>query len=323
VLGANTQSFGAGFGQAQGGGYQSSPYQEQEVGRLSALQDESQARIAQLRQGVEQGYSGNLGFIDEIRSNEEARRAQMLGMASNSAGIMRQGLETGLGNVRQGLEAAREGVGNRVQAGARELQQQLAQQMRAAQQQFSAAGAGDSSATEVMAPYAFSKLGTQGRAQLMAQGNEQLNQIDMQEVAVQNEFEQRLNEVQSWEVEQTSSIENYFRDQLNRITEMKQGANAARSEALTRMEEGLLQQAQQEISSARERAQNFAMSIQQWATQNIAALESAKIELSQNYGFNPQNVTAGALQGGMNVARQAMGDTFLNPLGRRRPEDEN
>jgi hypothetical protein len=102
---------------------------------------------------------------------------------------------------------------------------------------------------------------------------------------------------------------------------MKQGATAAKREALDRMEEGLLNQAQQEITNARTMAESRQQQLESWAMDTIGRLETAKIELSQNYGFNPQELTANIAQGGMDVARQVAGDPFINPLARRR-EDE-
>lgn len=65
-----------------------------------------------------------------------------------------------------------------------DLQQNLRNMMKATNMQLGAMGAGDSSASQVMAPYAYAKLGSQNRNQVLDQRNSQLSDIDMKELDV-------------------------------------------------------------------------------------------------------------------------------------------
>ncbi len=124
----------------------------------SAASDEAARREAEARAAIEAGYGGYLSGMEGLKSMYETGREEELSSAAKTYESIFGGLgEQKSANLAK-IQAGREAVGTRRAQSIKDLQQNLANTLRGATMQFGAMGAGDTSATRTMLPYAYTKL---------------------------------------------------------------------------------------------------------------------------------------------------------------------
>jgi hypothetical protein len=275
-----------------------------------------------LRGQIDDRYTSYLGGINQAQSLIPQRQQEDMGFLQNKYGQFQQGLEGARQGAYDKLGMARSGVAERRAGSITELGQNLGSLMRSTALELGAAGAGDSSASEVMAPYAFAKLGNQGFADINRQANTQYNEIDMQEVDVANTYQSEIGSLQQWLGDQEQQVTTYYRGLLDQLEAEKRGANDVKMEALQQLELGIFNQAEAQVAAIQQQARDYALQLDSWAKERLATLNDAKIQIQNSANFNPRDIVQSELQG-LNMGGGNAYGGMQSAIGglRRREED--
>lgn len=165
----------------------------------------------------------------------------------------------------------------------REVGEQIVQLMRSGNDRFGSVGAGNSSATAVMLPYA---LGRES-----AKANSKIGEVALtQTKAIESEKNQMLYDLRQ-----------SVKDVKRRFSELRAGADERRQQALITLEEntlaGMEQDARQQLSELRSRT----TTLKDWVTQRTAQLNDYKM---QGYKVDPLT----------QVQEEVSTDDFINPM---------
>jgi len=290
--------------------------------------DQNQARSEydmwreQTQNHINSGYDAyrtDLNNLIPYYQNEINDRATQIGQDF-------QPIFTGLQQARDGsmqkLGMARETVGRKSAESIQDLQQNLNQVMRNTGMQLGAMGAGDTSASQVMAPYAYTKMAGREFGGIQRQANDQYGDINMKEVDLKTEYDSLYNQTELDKNSKIEQIRNTIGDQIMQIRQMITQVEPERQRALAGLSEQLMNEARGRLSGilAEDRAQKQAL--QQWALQRTAQLNDAKISMSNNANFDPRAITFNEMQSiGMNRPSSG-GSEMLNPalIQKRREE---
>ncbi len=264
---------------------------------------------------VQQGY-GNLIPFYEGQQNTQLQSAQdIYNQIAQGLGQTRQTALDKLGIARNQVQA---NVGNSV----KDLQQNLMGVVRNTGMQLGAMGAGDTSASNVMAPYAYTKLAGQEYGKIQRQGNDQLFQIQTQERDTENQYSQMVNQANIEKEQQLQGIRDQFGSVIAQIRQRMADVPAEKAQALAGLQQNLLQQAQSRLSQIEGYYMNLQGEMQNWAQNRMAQLNDAKMQLSQSANFNPQDVVWQELQARNMVNQTPSTGAYWNPemMKKRREE---
>lgn len=154
-------------------------------------------------------------------------------------------------------------------------------------------GAGDSSATN-MYRFALGQLEGQNRADLI--NNYQYNQgnIDLAASNLQQDFEQKLRELDDWKRSQAFAIADKFRVARDQLEEQKRTLNASGQAAVSQQQAALANQAATSLSQV-----DAAVSGAAQAIQNNFAERSAALRAYDQSNVNPNIVTQSGINSGI------------------------
>lgn len=289
---------------------------------------------------IQEGGGGGGVDADKIRSSIESTFNDIISSLDRQAGLLPQyeqedvsriekaygtltsGVEQERTGAEQKLDIARQNVLANKQASLQEIEQNLRNLMRASGMTLGAMGAGSSSAMDVILPYAISKQGARAGAQVLAQANQQLAQIDQKMVDIKTVYDQEKNNIELWKTEKLQEIANTYRQWKSQIDEAKRNANAQRLAALNALDMSLLNNALAMSNWYEQQAANYSAAVDQWARDRLSQLNNYKIQLGQLSNFQPEQLVYGELKG-ISALPQASEGTFLNPyvLAQRRRQE--
>jgi len=283
--------------------YENSPEAQQARERESALRNQIGSGFDNLKQG----YSDLVPYY----SQEGDRR---VGQVADTYKTIFSGLDEAKQAGMSKLNLSREEVGRRAANSVQDLKQNLNQVMRNTGMQLGAMGAGDTSASQVMAPYAYTKMAGKEFGGIARQANEQFGTIDQKGVDLEQEYGAMYNQT---EIEKSSQIEAIRSDvgsQIARIREMIPQVDAQKAQALAGLEQSLLTQAQQALTQIQAEDRQRKDSLQQWALQRVAQLNDAKISIQDSANFNPTEIMYNEIRGvGSTPAYGQDQEAYFNP----------
>jgi len=281
---------------------------------------EAQARDAAIRAQIEQGYGALRSGYENLIPYYEQEGQRRIGQVGDT-------YQTILGGLDQAKQAGMDKLGlaktevERRQAGSiADLKQNLNQVMRNTGMTLGAMGAGDTSASQVMAPYAYTKMAGQQFGQIGRQANDQFGQIDQKNVDLEQQYGQMYNQT---EIEKSNAIEMIRSDigsQIARIREMIPQVDAQKAQALAGLEQSLLSQAQQQLAQIQAEDRQRKDSLQQWALQRMSQLQDAQLSIRNTANFDPQAITFNALQSVGAMPSYGQSESYYNPNLKRRQE---
>ena len=283
---------------------------------------------------------------DDARRREENRirgiissgfgqyRSQLKGMIPNyqqSKDQQKQNVATGYESIFQGLrdaktagmsnlDTSREQVGARKEESIADIQNNMRDVIRASQMKLGAMGAGDSSASEVMAPFAFTKLAGEQSASVQNQANQQNFEIDKQVADTENMFQQLMSQSEQEKINKMSEIETTYDSYIKNIEERIAVSPREEAEALANLAQGFASQKIAELSQIAAEDRAMKQRIQEWGTNRMAQLNDYKLSMSQSSNFSPRAMAYSELTpfSGGNVSG---GETYWNPQALKRKED--
>lgn len=256
-----------------------------------------------LRKLIEDRYQSYLDFIERARGEVPERRQSDLGFLETQYSNM-------AGSLQRGRELAEQNLLRQKQQGLRELAERFRAGAEAANTLIGAAGGGNSSAVG-MASYALQK-------QAARLGNELQREQMARQAEIDNVYQTELANLNEWYAQNQKAVVDYYNQYLDRLEEMKQTAGDVRYEALSNLQEYIIDRAQQRLEQLRQEALARRQQLENWALERLAALNNARIEMTQAT-FNPYDIVGEEL-GSVNFAGTDTGDYGYNPyLILRRP----
>lgn len=280
-----------------------------------ALEAERKARENQIRGNISSKANQSRSFLDDLsrqlQGYQQQDESSTRGMFDQVIGGVQSARDTGL----QKLGYAREDVGQRTGSAINDLQQNLRNLMRATGMQLGAMGAGDSSASEIMAPYAFSKVGSNARAEVMNNANSQYNDINMKEQDVITTYDQEKTRLESDKISALSAIAQDYRNKFVRIQEAKNYANEAEKDALNNLEVSLLNDVSNKLSAVQNYVLQRNAELDQWANSRISSGWDTAQRIGDTSNYQAKEVGYNALPGlSNNPTFASQTDAGLNPM---------
>jgi hypothetical protein len=250
-----------------------------------------------IRSNIESGFNQYLSYLDKLaglvpqmRQEQEQYLSQQFESMLGQLGTEKQAAE-------QQLETYKQDVQSRKQAGLEEIAQNLRNLLKATGMQLGAMGAGSSSATQVIAPYALAKQGSRAQAQVIKGANDQLAELDRKMIDVQNTYDTQKSQIEQWKTEKMAEIGRIYNELKFQIEQAKAKAPIDKMNALNNLDQALLQNALQMANYYEQTANQYKMGLDQWVRDRISQLQNFKIQLSQSANFNPVELTYDALRG--------------------------
>lgn len=296
--GGQTQQQSSGGG---GGGQQSAPVNWNDTsnwgfmaeGRWFQTPQDYQnfkQREAAVRQELESGYNQYEQNLGNMLSQYPEWQRQDEATLNETVLSQKQGLDQGKQAALTNLGTNKTQVENRKKESIASQAQNLRNILKASQTQLSAMGAGDSSATEKMLPYAYSKIGAKEQGNILRQANDQFAEIDKKTVDVQTQYDDQVRQVDQWKNSQLMQIRDKYQNQMVQIQQMKARVPLDKAQALASLETQLLSQAKSELAAIEASDRQFRQQLTLNAQSQLAQLQNYKAQLSQSGNFNPTDI---------------------------------
>jgi len=266
-----------------------------------------------IRSNIESAFNQYMSQLDRMAGLIPQMQQEQAGFVSQQFGSMLSQLGTEKQAVEQRLETYRQDVEARKKAGLSEIEQNLRNLLKATGMQLGAMGAGSSSASQVIAPYAIAKQGARAQAQVIKGANEQFAELDRKMIDVQTTYDTQKSQIDQWKNDKLMELSNTYNQLKLQIEQAKAQAPLQKAEALNRLDQALLQNAIQMANYYEQSANQYKMALDAWVRDRIAQLQNFKIQLSQSANFNPVELTYDALRG-ISGAPQASSYEFYNPV---------
>lgn len=164
------------------------------------------------------------------------------------------------GQRTQGIEAL-EFQKNR---GLRDLEENIRNQMSAAQRIIGGLGGGGSSALQ--ASEAITRAGTRGRTNLLETVTREVSKVNALAA-------QERSKIQQWKAQSVFDIAQYFNDRLDQLEMMKANAKGERARAIADLQFNIEQQFAQRLSELDNTVINYAQTVEAWERQRTAELQ--------------------------------------------------
>lgn len=286
--------------------------------------DDTPERLSNYARELDEMYAGIKGNLQDRLGRLPGRKQEDVGFVQGQYENMLDTLQGSQKAAMDKLGMSRQNVRQRRARTIGELQDDLRNQMKATSLQLGAMGAGSSSAAEVMAPYAFAKMGSRRANDVYRQANEQFSEIDAQEVDVQNTYTTERNALDQWKATKLNDVRNWYNSLEDQIRGAMGQADQAKAQALLNVRAAALDRAQQMADQVKMAALQRQTQLQDWATQRLADLNNAKVSISQNANFNPRDMMYSELVGLGGRGGGAEDYSYLNPyaLMMRREDEE-
>lgn len=285
-------------------------------------EEEARRWEEETRNAIESGYGSYMQGLGGMQTSLEADREGALTSASKTYEQLFGGLQDQKTANLDKLQAGRGAVQTRQAQSIKDLQQNLANTLRGASMQFGAKGAGDTSATRVMLPYAYTKMAGAEEGSIRKQANEQLFEIDQQEKDTELQFSEMWRQTEVEKESQLQSIRQYYSDALRNVQTAMAQAPLDKSRDLASLSQALLSEAQANLRQLEAETRQRQESIRTWATQRVADLNNLKLSLSGSANFSPQDIVWNELSMAGVTSQTAGNETFYNPLLAQKKREE-
>ncbi len=247
-----------------------------------SAQLQKQADSSGLRDLINQRWDTYEDSLNAMATQAPTRQAEDLGYLGTQK-------QTMLGGLDQSRNYATQNLGSQRTAGIRELAQNFRSAGDAANMMVGAAGGGSSSAVP-MASYALQKLANRGaneltRTQMAAQAD------------LDNTYMTEKANLETWYNDNAKAVNDYYRSYIDRIEEMKLGANDTKAEALYNLEASIVEKAQQDLDALKQEAQARSQSLQDYAMRRMAELNNVKLATQNNANFDPYAIVQSEMGG--------------------------
>lgn len=287
----NANNSGSSGGSSSGGQPAPNPYETYIDGRkLIDIQQEEARRQQAIRDNISNGFNSIYSTLDSMSNLIPQQQQESYDFLNQKYDYQKQALDAAKTGAITGLDQSKQQVANRAAQSSADVATNLRNMLKASAMQLGASGAGNSSATDIMAPYAYSKLASQNTASINKQANDQYLDIDKKTTDVKTTYDTQIASLGTWLTDAQTQVKQYYMDKLDQIKQAKMTADQNKMQALNSLESGLLAQAQNQLSVIDNRAAQYAQSIQQWAQDRLSQLDNYKLQITNSGSFNPQDI---------------------------------
>lgn len=279
----------------------------------SNASDEVLRREAETRNAINSGYDQYLLGLQGMQDQFGNSRQESL----DSASKIYEQIFGGLGEQKQTnldkLEAGKQEVQSRQASSIKDLQENLSNVLRGATMQFGAIGAGDTSATRTMLPYAYTKLAGQQEGNIRNQANNQLFEIEQQGRDTELKFSEMWRQTEVDKESQLQGIRDYYGNAIQNVQTAMANAPLQKAQALASLNQSLLQEAMTNLRNLEATDRQAKENLKTWATNRMSELNNLKLQLSGSANFNPQDILWKELSvQGVNPGQNGQGMDFSN-----------
>jgi hypothetical protein len=319
VLGTQNQSYanqsmggGGGGGSAGGGSPQSggfTPDGSYSVGYNGSGNGSPGSNIPsyedQMRGQIEGGYNSYFNELDNMMNS-------LPGQAENQQGVVNSQLNQGTVDLTGQRDIGMNDLARNTQqvqsaqaSSLKDVGANIGNLMRAGNVYLGTRGAGDSSAADQMS-YAYGKLGSQQRGQVMKTGAESINAIKDREFKLNTTYNTALSNLKSEAEQKKFQIAQWLGEQQNNIRQMKASGQLQKGQDMANLTQNFLNIALQQAQAIQSEAANKRAMLDQWAMNNSQSISQLKANMGMIYAdagqlarpsYTSQNFSAGANTG--------------------------
>lgn len=281
---------------------------------IDEARDDSEQRERELRNAINAGYDSYATGLQGLQAGLEKSRDEELGSTNKTYEQIFGGLDEEKATNLSKLDANRKAVEARKAQSIKDLQQNLSNTMRASSMQFGAMGAGDTSATRVMLPYAYTKLAGVQEGGIARQASDQMFDIDQQEKDTQLEYSKMWRQTEVDKESRLSEVTSYYSDAIRNIQAAIVQAPADKARDLAALSSQLLQEAQTNLRQLEAEDRQRKENVKSWASNRMSELNNLRLTLAGNANFSPEEILWSelpTLNGGAGASAQ---ESFYNPM---------
>lgn len=287
--------------------------------KLGDIQREQEARYNATVGNINSGFDDYEKRLRDMEGGFSTYQNQDESLLNSTYGQAKSALDTGREAANRQLEISRGQVESRKKQTTSDISQQLRNMVRATGMQLGSYGAGDSSAND-MSKFAYSKVAAREAGNATRQANDQFAEIDKKAVDLQAQYADNTKNLEVWRGEQLQGIRDKYMNQIMRIREMRANAPLARSQALARLEEGLMNAARQEAMQIESETRQKQTQFQTMAQQQLYALQQMAMQMRGSALYTPQDIRVNDLpsMGSLNVGNS---EYMYNPAVMKRRQE--
>lgn len=263
---------------------------QQKLGQGSNLSDEVRRREQETRNAIESGYNDYVNNLMGLQSQYETNKSESLGSASKVYDQLFGGLTEQKQSNLDKLQAGKQEVQARQASSIKDLQQNLSNVLRGATMQFGAMGAGDTSATRTMLPYAYTKMAGAQEGDIRKQSNDQQFQIEQQSRDTEAKFAEMWRQTEVDKETQLQGIRDYYGSAIQNVQSAMARAPADKAQALAGLNQSLLQEALANLRNLEAEDRQNKENVKTWATNRMSELNNMKLQLAGSANFSPQDI---------------------------------
>lgn len=285
---------------------------QQKLGQ-SNVSDEVRRRENETRNAIESGYGEFENRLRGLQSQYGASRDESLGSASKVYDQLFGGLSEQKQSNLDKLQAGKQEVQARQASSIKDLQSNLSNVLRGASMQFGAIGAGDTSATRVMLPYAYTKMAGAQEGDIRKQANQQQFEIEQEARDTESKFSEMWRQTEVDKETQLQSIRDYYSNAIQNVQYALAQAPANKAQALASLNQSLLQEAMSNLRQLEAEDRQSKENLKNWATSRMSELNNLKLQLAGSANFSPQDIVWNemSVQGG-NSGQNGQGMDFTD-----------
>jgi hypothetical protein len=284
----------------------------------SAAPDPAAAQRAAAGQAINQGYDSVIGTLDrilgDIPNQQNAANQQVDNLYGAQSGTVRGGYDRGIAN----LDNAKTELNTQTKKGLRDLADNIRQTFSSWDAMLGAQGAGDSSATgpDGQLSYALHKVQAQNQGDIIASEGQQLNQINLKRGDLDQQFNDQMNQLNTWKQNQVISIAQQFAQQRNQLDLQRAGATRDKLIALANADTNLVNQALSALQGVEQTHTQAIANINQSINApsvNAAPLAQTNFQVQTPQGQGIPGMTVQGGQTGAPIAQAAVGAPKKQP----------
>lgn len=279
----------------------------------NSASDEVAKWEAKIRGDIESGYGQYASGLQGLQSTYETSRDEALSSAGKTYDQIFGGLSDQRTANLEKLQAGKQEVNARTASSIKDLQNNLQNVLRGATMQFGAMGAGDTSATRTMLPYAYTKLAGAQEGNIRGQGNDQLFQIDQEQRDTELNFTNMWRQTEVDKETNLQGIRDYYGEAIRNVQSEMARAPLAKQQALAQLNQSLFSEALQNLRQLESEDRQQKENLRSWATSRMSELNNLKLELAGSASFSPQDIVWNELQvQGANPAASGQGMNYTD-----------
>ena len=276
---------------------------------------EAQAREKAIRDQITSTYNNIISRLDKLAGLYPQWQQQDIQNLQQTRQNLLQGVQNARQTAEQKIGSYRADVQRRRERGITKIEQDLRNLLKATGMQLGAMGAGSSSASQIIAPYAISKQGARAEAQVIKGANDQLAQLDRKAMDVKSTYDDQVSKIEQSIQQEKQNIADTYRQYKTAIEQAKNNADQNRMQALNSLDASLLASARNRIDLLDAEARQKRDLLQQWAQDRLAQLDNYKLQLMRSARFSPQQLVWQEMQGIQNApSMRGGGEVFYNPF---------